>query len=141
MKPIKKDIRNAAARLPIMLMAVGSLWLLQSALAYTSGHGVIIRNTVYDAGTLKTGSVINHGVHVLNLSGQTVEVDARPSCGCTVVDTPGQPLAPLHTETIMVQVNTDGMKPGADQKVVVMHLQSGQSVWQLPAIIKFNIKG
>ncbi len=125
---------------PPTLIILGVLWVLQSALAHTPGHGVIIRNLNYDAGTVKAGSTVTDTVRLTNLSSVPVEVDAQPSCGCTVATLPVDVLAPLHSEVINLSVDTDGMGKGVQQKGVFVKMHSGQQAWNQSATIRFVVR-
>ena len=125
---------------PPTLIILGVLWVLQSALAHTPGHGVIIRNLNYDAGTVKAGSTVTDTVRVVNLSSVPVEVDAQPGCGCTVASVPQKFLAPLHSEIISLEVDTDGIRKGAQEKRVLLRLQAGPRTWQRLALVIFRIQ-
>jgi hypothetical protein len=113
---------------------------LQLAWSQVGAHGVVVRNINYDAGTVKNGTLINHAVRLTNLSAQTVSVDAVPSCGCTVADLPFQPLAPFHSESVGLEVDTTGMASGAQTKFVAMHFHSGTKSWQMLSQIKFHLQ-
>jgi len=121
---------------PPTLIMLGSLWLLQSVFAHTGSHGVIIHNLNYNAGTVKVGSIVTDNVRLINLSSQPVEVDAQPGCGCTVASVPDKPLAPMHSEVVKLEVDTDGMQ-GAQQKGVILQMQAGQKSWEEVVTIKF----
>lgn len=125
---------------PPTLIMLGSLWLLQSAFAHTGSHGVIIRNLSYDAGTVKAGSTVIDTVQFINLSSSPVEVDAQPGCGCTVLDIPNQALAPLHVQVVKARVDTDGMKPGAQKRPIMVNMRSGDKFWQQTVWIKFRLE-
>ena len=124
---------------PPTLIVLGSLWLLQSVFAHTGSHGVIIRNLNFDAGSVKSGSTVTDNVRLINLSSQPVEVDAQPGCGCTVADVPDKPLAPLHSEIVKLEVDTDGVK-GAATKKVLFDLHSNHQEWEQVAEVKFHVK-
>lgn len=125
---------------PVVLLTLGTLWLLQAALAKTAGHGVILRGLNYDAGAVRAGAVVTDEVQVVNLSSQPVEVDAQPGCGCTVVDVPSKPIAPLHSEVIRANVDTDSMNKGAQQKSVMLYLRSDNRTWQRLVAVNFRLK-
>lgn len=125
---------------PPTLIILGILWVLQSALAHTPGHGVIVRNLNYDAGTVKAGSTVTDTVRLINLSSVPVEVDAQPGCGCTVATLPVNALAPLHSEFINLSVDTDGMRKGAQKKGVFVKMHSGRKTWDQIVTIKFNLQ-
>ncbi len=125
---------------PPTLITLGVLWLLQGALAHTGSHGVIIRNLNYDAGTVKAGATVTNIVRIINLSSSPVEVDAQPGCGCTDVEVPDKPLAPLHSEVVKMAVDTDGMKPGNQRKGVVLQLSIGKTSWQQVADVAFCVQ-
>lgn len=123
---------------PPMLITLGVLWLLQGALARTSNHGVIIHNLNFDAGTVKAGTTVTDTVRIINLSSSPVEVDAQPSCGCTVAEVQDKPLVPLHSELVRLDVDTDGLKKGQQQKYVLLKMHSGTKSWEQVASIRFR---
>lgn len=125
---------------PPTLIMLGSLWLLQAAFAHTGSHGVLLRNLRYDAGAVKGGSTVTDNVRLINLSSTPVEVYAQPGCGCTVADVPDKPLAPLHSEIVKLEVDTEGMKRGTQKKGVFLQMQSGQKNWKEVATIKFSVR-
>ncbi len=122
---------------PPMLITLGSLWLLQSAFAHAGSHGVIIRSLNYDAGAVKAGSMVTDNVRLINLSSVPIEVEAQSACGCTVVDVPDKPLAPLHSEVVKLEVDTTGIKKGSQEREVLLQMQSGKVFWAQEALIKF----
>lgn len=124
---------------PPTLIILGSLWLLQSVFAHTGSHGVIIRNLNYNAGTVKAGSMVADNLRLTNLSSQPVEVDAQPGCGCTVVDVPDYSVAPLHSEILKLEVDTDGMGKGVQQKIVFVQMHIGRKKWTELATISFRV--
>ncbi len=125
---------------PPTLIILGVLWVLQSALAHTPGHGVIIRNLSYDAGTVKAGSMVTDTVRLINLSSVPVEVDAQPGCGCTVASVPEKPLAPLQSELVKLEVDTYGISKGQQAKAVIIRLHSNQKTWQQVGTIRFRLQ-
>ncbi len=125
---------------PPTLIILGVLWLLQSALAHTASHGVIIQNLNYDAGTVKAGSIVTETVRLINLSSIPVEVDAQPSCGCTIATSPVDVLAPLHSEMIGLDIDTDGMRKGIHKKDALLQMHAGATTWQRTSIVKFVVQ-
>jgi len=125
---------------PPTLIMLGSLWLLQAALAHTGSHGVIIRNLNCDAGPVKAGSTVTDTFQFINLSSAAVEVNPQPGCGCTVLDVPNKALAPLHVQVVKARVDTDGMKPGAQKRPIMVNMRSGGKVWQQTMWIKFLLE-
>jgi len=122
-----------------MLITVGVLWMLQGALAYTGSHGVAIQGSDYDAGAVKSGSVISHYCRITNLSLSPVDVRAEPSCGCTLLNLPKEHLPPLSSEIVETRIETQGLKTGMHTKGVVMYLRSGSTDWQQATYIKFRL--
>lgn len=137
---MNKAGKLAGAWGPGVLITLGTLWVLQGALALTPGHGVIVQGLNYDAGTVKIGTIISHNVRVTNLSAQPVAVDAQPTCGCTIVAASSYSLAPGHSAVIKAQVDTFGMKNTNQRKNVVISLTSGGRTWQQAALIGFRLK-
>lgn len=125
---------------PPTLIILGVLWVLQSALAHTPGHGVIIHNLNYDAGTVKAGSTVTSVVHVINLSPVPVDVDAQPTCGCTLATLLNAPLPPLHSENVKIEIETDGMERGTQKKITSIHMHSGKETWEQVAQVTFQVQ-
>ena len=126
---------------PVLLITLGLLWIVQGALAHAKGHGVVVRDATFDAGVVKPGTVITHSVRVINFSAQPIQVDAQPSCGCTLVDNSSTTIGPLHSATIKAQIDTEGMPSEPQQKkVVVLQMQSGKQAWQQMETIKFRLQ-
>lgn len=143
-EPIKAAMAKSISRvlgnwLPVVLLTLGSLWLLQGAVAHTSNHGVIVRGADYDAGAVKEGATVKHSVRLVNLSAQLVRVDAQPGCGCTVVQFPQQTLKPLRMVVIKVQVNTEGMGKGLQRRAVELNMQTRNTVWQDVTMVGFRL--
>jgi len=61
---------------------------------------------------VKAGATVTDIVRIINLSSTPVEVDAQPGCGCTVASVPDKPLAPLDSELVKLEVDTDGIGKG-----------------------------
>jgi hypothetical protein len=136
---MQKMLKAVQGWLPMTLIVLGSLWLLQATLARTSGHGVIVQGLNYNAGTVKQGATVSHEIRIINLTSQPVEVDAQPSCGCTVLYTPQADIAPLHSDRVMAQIDTDGVGTGSQHKGVFLRFHSGKVTWQQVASIRFSL--
>jgi hypothetical protein len=136
---MKKMLKAVQGWLPMTLIVLGSLWLLQAALARTSGHGVIVQGLNYNAGTVKQGATVSHEIRIINLTSQPVEVDAQPSCGCTVLYTPQADIAPLHSDRVMAQIDTNGMGTGTLLKGILLRFRSGGATWKKTAVIRFKL--
>jgi hypothetical protein len=124
---------------PVLLLTLGILWLIEGASAHMRDHNVIIQGNNYNAGMIETGKAVSHEFRLLNLSTLPVEVDTQPSCGCTVVDVPSQIISPLHSGVVKVNINTQGIHPGLQQRAVLVQMVSGQKIWQQKAIIRFRV--
>jgi len=122
---------------PGVLLTLGTLWVLQGVIAKTSSHGVIVHGINYNAGMVKSGTVISHDVRVINLSAQSVQVDAQPGCGCTLVKSPTAPIRPLQSQNLETQVNTVGMKLGEQERATMVHLRLGSRTWQQISVTHF----
>jgi hypothetical protein len=137
---LKKILRAIQGWLPMTLIVLGSLWLLQATLARTSGHGVLIKGLDYNAGSVKTGTTISQTMSIVNLSTKSVEVDALPSCGCTVVNEPLATVAPFHATTFTARVNTAEMLRGPQRRTVAIWLRSGRRRWTAISTMRFRIE-
>lgn len=137
---MNKVVKLASQWGPVVLLTLRTLWVLQGALALTPGHGVIMQGLNYNAGTVRVGKVISHDMRVINLSAQPVQVEAEPTCGCTIVAAPNYSLAPLHSAVIKAAVDTFGMQSTNQRKSVAISLTSGGRTWQQAALINFRLK-
>jgi hypothetical protein len=126
--------------LPIVLLTLGSLWVMQGALALTSHHGIIFSGTDYNAGTVKAGVTVTHDIRVVNLSSSPVQIYAMAHCGCTVVNVPAKPLAPLKGAIVTARVSTENAQKGLLQSGLMLQMQEGLRTWQEPVLITFRLK-
>ena len=126
--------------LPVVLLTLGSLWVIQGALAHTAGHGVIVQGANYDVGTVKEGAVVDHDIRLINLSDQPVTINAEVGCGCTIADAPVRPILPLRLGNINVRIDTHGMKVGPQQRGLVLLIHSNGRAIQRVSKIKFDLK-
>jgi hypothetical protein len=135
---MKKFLKSLRSWLPLTLIILGSLWLLQVALAHTSSHGVIVRGLNYNAGTVKPGTMVRHAVQIVNLSPEPVEVDAQPSCGCTVIESPQVAIQPLHSGIVTANVDTTGEGKGFQRKGVLLQFHRASGYWKAVATMSFR---
>jgi len=125
---------------PGVLLTLGTLWVLQGALALAPKRNVVIQGLNDSAGLVKSGTVISHNVRIINLSQHLVEVEAQPGCGCTVAETPKKAILPLHSGFVRLHINTNGLKTGGFyKKGVTIQLFSGEKIWQQTAIVSFKL--
>ncbi len=124
---------------PGVLLTLGTLWVLQGALAFTPGHGVIVQGLNYDAGVVKSGVVVSHNVRLINLSAEPVRLDAQPACGCTILDTPFEQVMSFRTASIKAQVDTNGIKEGHYTKPISLRFKTNKTCWSRTIVIAFSV--
>lgn len=125
---------------PLVLLTLGTLWVVQGALALTPGHGVIVQGLDYNAGNVTPGTMIRHSLKVTNLSAQTININAEASCGCTLLDTLAPSLSPMRSEVVEAKIDTYAMPIGIQRKSVIFTLAAGGRVWKNISVIRFQIK-
>lgn len=81
---------------------------------------------VLDLGSLKMGEV-GHGSVLITNNGKTdlVIYNAQGSCGCTVPETPKEPIKPGQSYEMKVSFDSAG-KPGLQQKTVTLTTNTAQ---------------
>lgn len=123
---------------PGVLLTLGTLWVLQGAIAKTSSHGVIVHGINYNAGTVKSGTVISHDVRMVNLSTLPVTIEPQPGCGCTSVKMSSELLPPLHASLMTVKVDTHHAILGWQREGVMVTFTSGNKTWQTLSTVEFS---
>ncbi len=124
---------------PGMLLTLGTLWVLQGALAYAPGHGVIVQGLNCDKGVVKSGAVVRYDVRVTNLSAHSVWLNAQPACGCTILDTLSKPIVSFCTADMKAQVDTFGLKKGHYLKPVLLQFKTNRVRWNRTIMIAFDV--
>ncbi len=92
---------------------------------------LVFEDTSYSFGTMKEGEVAVHEFHFAN-KGKTplIITSAQGSCGCTVTEYPGEPIAPGEAATMKVTFNTAG-KQGHQEKSVTLQTNTLRSIHML----------
>jgi len=66
-----------------------------------------IEEPAYDWGTALQGEVIKHSFVIQNKGGSALRiVNVKPSCGCTTVGKPTEPIEPGKTDVVTLQIDT-----------------------------------
>ncbi|MFD2513897.1 DUF1573 domain-containing protein [Pontibacter locisalis] len=91
--------------------------------------------TTYDFGTVKQGEVVEHTFEFTNTGKSPLIIEsASASCGCTVPESPKEPIAPGETGKIKVQFDSKG-KVGQQSPVVTVRANT------VPNITQVTLKG
>lgn len=71
-----------------------------------------------DFGKINEGEKLAVTFHYKNIGNKPLVIRmVRPSCGCTLAETPGEPVAPGQTGEIKAMFNSEG-KPGVQHKTI-----------------------
>jgi hypothetical protein len=85
--------------------------------------------TVFDAGTVVKGEVINAKFKVTNTGDYPLVIgDVTPSCSCTVAEEPEDPILPGESSEIIAQVKTDNLSSKKIQKMITVMANTEPSV-------------
>jgi len=126
--------------LPLLLIAIGGIWLIGLGFrSQVSGERLWLIGADVDLGKVKRNQVISHRVWVFNPSLRSVQLEAAPACGCTVVELPYRELTPLSGFPLEVQISTWGLPLGYQEKSVGLTASSGDERWQEQAVIRLEV--
>jgi hypothetical protein len=96
-------------------------------------------NSVYDAGTVMKGELISATFKVKNTGSYPLVIaDVKPSCSCTVVNKPDEPIRPGEEANIKAEVNTSNTSSAVLTKSVRIVANTEPSVTEV--VIKAKIK-
>jgi hypothetical protein len=85
--------------------------------------------TVFDAGTVVKGEVINAKFKVTNTGEYPLVIgDVTPSCSCTVAEEPEEAIQPGESSEIIAQVKTDNLSSKKIQKMITVMANTEPSV-------------
>ena len=94
-----------------------------------------IEEPAYTWGTALQGEVIKHSFVIENKGGSPLKiVKVKPSCGCTTVDKPSQPIEPGKSGVVTLQIDTKKFT-GAVNKTATVRSNASQ------ATVKLTMKG
>ncbi len=80
----------------------------------------------YDFGKIKEGEVVKHKFKFTNTGTNNLILEnVKPSCGCTALDWPKEPIAPGKSSEIEAQFNSSG-KSGPQTKYITITLNSAE---------------
>lgn len=128
--------------IPLVLIWLGIIWLVQTGVAQAGGaHGVWVIGKRIDLGVLSAGEEVQTAVSVVNLSVRGLEVEAMPSCGCTVPEEPRFVLGAFGWRRVPVRVDTAGMGAGVYGKVLRLRFRRGEEEWQEDVLLRFTVRG
>ena len=133
---MKKAVRNIL--LFSALLMTGTLYAQQEVPAGTSPAGVTVEPVAdpveaapeltqiefvedsYDFGKITQGDVVKHTFTLKNAGDHPLILEnVKPSCGCTALDWPREPIAPGETADIEAQFNSAG-KMGRQMKYITI---------------------
>jgi len=100
---------------------------------------VLVLGQRRDLGVLAAGQQVQVGVTVLNLSGVPLEIEAMPSCGCTVLSEVRSGIGVLGWKRLGIAVDTSGMGAGSYGRLVRLRLRRGQRVWDEDVLLRFSV--
>lgn len=82
--------------------------------------------TSYDFGKIQEGEVVKHKFKFTNTGAHDLILEnVKPSCGCTALDWPKDPIPPGKSGEIEAQFNSTG-KAGAQMKYITITLNSAE---------------
>ncbi|GIV16136.1 MAG: hypothetical protein KatS3mg022_1571 [Armatimonadota bacterium] len=126
---------------PLVLIWLGVIWLVQMSMAQAGGHhGVWIIGKRMDLGVLSAGEAAQGVVTVVNLWAGGLEVEAMPSCGCTVLEEARFVLGAFGWKRVPVRVETAGMEAGVHGKVLRLSFRRGREIWQEDVLLRFTVR-
>lgn len=81
---------------------------------------ITFNETSYDFGEITQGDVVKHTFTLTNSGDAPLKLESvKPSCGCTALDWPKDPIAPGESAEIKAQFNSAG-KMGAQTKYITI---------------------
>ncbi|MCS7208959.1 MAG: DUF1573 domain-containing protein [Fimbriimonadales bacterium] len=124
-----------------MLIGLGYGWLLLLGYAERSleGRRLYLLGATHDAGRVMQGTAVEHRVWVFNPTLQGLEVDAIPSCGCTVVDGVQRQLSPLSGFVLTVRVETAGKSAGQHTETIDLVVRDGHHSWRERFVVRYEV--
>ncbi|MER3474418.1 MAG: hypothetical protein C4336_02445 [Armatimonadota bacterium] len=126
--------------LPLVLLWVGLLWPIQSSLSLSAGAGGIwVYPRQVDLDGLQAGKTTLQEVWLVNVSGRSVEVQAEPTCGCTIPDFSRTVLPMIGAVRFQVQVDTTGISPGVHGRVVRLRFRAGGEEWREDILLRLHV--
>lgn len=128
--------------IPLVLIWLGIIWLVQMGVAQAGGaHGVWVVGKRMDLGVLSASEGARAAVTLVNLSVRVLEVEAMPSCGCTVLEQPRFVLGAFGWRRVPVRVDTAGMGVGVHGKVLRLRFRRGEEEWREDVLLRFTVRG
>ncbi len=107
----------------------------EEAVAPENAPVISFSESTYDFGTVKQGEVVEHTFKFTNTGKSPLIIEsATASCGCTVPESPKEPIAPGKTGEIKVQFNSTG-KSGVQAPMVTVRANT------VPNITQVSLKG
>lgn len=99
--------------------------------AFNSLPILTFQDTLFDFGTIDEGAVVVRDFPFTN-TGKTPLIisTATGSCGCTIANYPGEPVAPGKSATVTIRFNSSG-KPGHQEKSVTIRTNTARGLHNL----------
>ena len=106
----------------VLFIGIGFLFSCGDDQALQVGQKTTMEvETVFDAGTVVKGEVINAKFKVTNTGDYPLVIgDVNPSCSCTVAEEPEDPIQPGESSEIIAQVKTDNLTSKKIQKMITV---------------------
>jgi hypothetical protein len=106
----------------VLFIGIGFLFSCDDDKALQVGQKTTMEvETVFDAGTVVKGEVINAKFKVTNTGDYPLVIgDVNPSCSCTVAEEPEDPIQPGESSEIIAQVKTDNLTSKKIQKMITV---------------------
>jgi hypothetical protein len=125
--------------LPVLLLLSGCLAGLYGYLTLQEPTGTLILGGAQNLGSVSAGCKVNLRATVFNLHPYPVEVDAEPTCGCTVLDIKPSRLPPFGAAYLQAQIDTAGFPSGHQSKVLLLHFFHEDASWTKAILVHFRI--
>lgn len=92
---------------------------------------MVFTDTVFDFGAIDEGATVTRAFSFTNEGKKPLIISAaNASCGCTVADYPGEPIAPGKSGAVTVRFNSAG-KPGHQEKSITLRANTLHGVHSL----------
>lgn len=75
----------------------------------------------------------------MNVSGRSVEVQAEPTCGCTIPNFSRAVLPMIGVVRFQVRVDTTGISLGVHRRVVRLRYRSGGEEWMEDILLRLHV--
>lgn len=127
-------MQNRTAAAPLL----GVFVVLIGAAAASAAPRAVIRESVFDAGSVARGGKVEHAFDIANQGDQPLEiVEVQPTCGCTVAQFDRQ-IAPGGRGEVSVVVDTAKLKGAVAKSIRV--LTNDAEAPEITLVVKANVR-